>query len=317
MGFNKKYKSLFNVEILHHYFLDEGEDVYGVVLPNPEDEEKKQVRMERNLAAYDLSNYLKITPTNKTTTALRNLRSRFMQTKFGFEVATASNGDKPFIDFTANSSFDFIARINDPFFENYTDITIDREAPLFLSNVTPADAPEPEEGEENTAIKVRFCLFSEFTTDLTNGDPGPTLPMEEKDILLDEIDSQELVGAFAVIRIHLKGEAGEITLTNEENDVIEGKEKFNEDLPEVKWVLKNRSTIWQYHRSNDSVHVHTSTDAKPLTKNGFIAIEDVDDVKYPNPSVKLIYDGEPDTYVDDEGNTIVEVKEQKYSRIFI
>ena len=45
MGFNKVYRSLFNVEILHHYFLDEGKWSFGFSPVGLEDDaEEKNAR---------------------------------------------------------------------------------------------------------------------------------------------------------------------------------------------------------------------------------------------------------------------------------
>ena len=291
MGFSKVYRSLFNVEILHHYFLDEGEEVYDVDL-DPD-------KMAKNLAAYQLSNYMDIQPSTKTITPLKNLRSRFVRSNLGFQVVTSSDGNSPFIPFSSDLSFDFILRIKDQYFENYTNITIDRSTPLFLSNVTPPAPVAVEEGEEEIAIPVNFCLLSTFETALTNGDPVPTLPMIGRDVDIEDIDSRELVGAFAIIRIHLNGEVGEITLTN-------GGTEFNGTLPKVSLMLENRSTTWKYHLSKDSAEVH-ATGELPLTKHGYISVKDVDDKQYPNPSVNMIYKGE---FV---GEDIT----KNYSRVFI
>ena len=304
MGFNKVYRPLFNVEILHHFFLDDGIHVFGVdIEPIP------VANMEKNLSQYRLSSFMNIQPTAHTITTLKNLRSRFVLSNYGFQVVTSTDGDEPFIAFWDDLKFDFILKITDQYFENYTDITIERSVPLFLSNVTPPPPAEVEEGEEETAIPVNFCLLSDFETTLTNGSPTPTIPMESKEVDLDDIDSNELMGAFAIISIHLTGEAGEITLTN-------GGTEFNGTLPEVKWIFKNRSTTWKYHRSKDSVQVHETIGELPLTKHGYIEVEDGPN-KYPNPSVNMIYKGENEVYKDTLGNLVTEDADKKYSRIFI
>lgn len=307
MGFNKVYRPLVDVKLLHHYFLDEGEDVYGDSLD--------AASMEKNLAQYRLSNFMSVQPTEKTITTLKNLRSRFVLSNQGFQVVTTTDGDEPFIAFSDTLTFDFILKITDKYFENYTNITIDRSAPLFLTNVTPPEPAEVPEGEEETAISVNFCLLSKFETALTNGSPTPTLPMENIEVDLNDIDSRELVGAFAIIRIHLNGEAGEITLTDVDNSG--NANEFNETLPEVILMLENRSTIWKYHRSSDSVQVHTTVDELPLTKHGYITVEDGDLKRYPNPSVNIIYDGEIGRYIDIGEAAVVEDPTKKYSRIFI
>lgn len=307
MGFNKVYRPLFDVKLLHHYFLDEGEAVYGSTL-DPEN-------MEKNLAQYKLSNFMSVQPTENTINTLKNLRSRFVQSGYGFQVVTSTEGDEPFIPFSDTLTFDFILKITDQYFENYTNITINRSAPLFLTNLTPPPPLEVEEGKEETAVSVNFCLLSQFETSLTNGSPEPTLPMENIEVDLDDIDSRELFGAFAIIRIHLNGEAGEITLTDVDNSGNEN--EFNETLPEVTLMFKNRSTTWKYHRSKDSVIVHATDDELPLTKHGYIPVEDVDEKRYPNPSVSMIYKGENNVYLDTDNNPVPEDVTKKYSRIFI
>lgn len=308
MGFEKVYRSLFNVELLHHYFLDEGKEVYG--------DDLDADKMAKNLSMYRVSNFMDIRPSKRTVKTLKNYRSRFIKSNHGFQVVTASEGDNPFIPFSQDLSFDFIVRITDQFFENYTNIIINRSEPLYLSNVTPDIPEELEEGEEKTAIPVSFCLLSEFETSLTKGSPLLTPPMVSREIELDEIESRELLGAFAVIRIHLNGEAGEITLTDVGNGG-NGEEEFNVTLPEVVLMFENRTTTWKYHRSKDSVQVHETAGELPLTKHGYISVIDGDAKEYPNPSARMIYNGEDEMYKDTDDNLVVEDADKKYSRIFI
>lgn len=310
MGFNKVYRPLFDVKLLHHYFLDEGGEIYGDTLD--------AANMEKNLSAYRLSNFMSVQPTENTVTALRNLRSRFILSNHGFQVVTSSEGDEPFIPFSDNSKFDFILKITDQYFENYTNITINRSAPLFLTNVTPPAPVEVEEGKEETAVPVNFCLISNFETSLTNETPDPTFKLVNVEVDLDDIESRELVGAFAIIRIHLNGEAGEITLTDiEDGGNPNGDKEFNGTLPEVTLMFENRSTTWKYHRSKDSVIVHATAEELPLTKHGYIPVEDADEKRYPNPSVNMIYKGENNVYLDTDNNPVPEDSTKKYSRIFI
>lgn len=337
MGFNKVYRSLFNVDILHHYFLNEGEWVYGFT-PGPSQDDQDAVKaMEVNLSKYLLSSFMDIQPTKKTVTTLKNYRSRFIQSKHGFQVVMATDGNSPFIPFSEDLSFDFIVRITDQYFENYTNITINRSEPLFLSNVTPEIPAEPKEGEEKTAIPVKFCLLSKFKTALTNGIappplypllPTPKLPMISREVELNNIEPRELLGAFAIIRIHLVGEEGEIKLTDIDKVGAQvdpnpnGAKEFNSVLPEVKLMFENRSTFWKYHRSKDSVQVYATTEELPLTKNGFVSVPVPDALptepqNYPNPSVRMIYNGENGVYFDTSGDPITEDINLKYSRIFI
>lgn len=163
MGFNKVYRTLFNIEILHNYFLDEGLSEYGFPPAGPDytaEEKKILKRIEGNLDRYQLSSFMRIEPTARTVQQLKNMRSTFSQTSKGFQVATCEgDNNEPFIPFPSDLKFDFIARITDQFFENYTDITIARSEPLYLSNVTPGDPPVPGEGEGSPYFLLSFVCF--------------------------------------------------------------------------------------------------------------------------------------------------------------
>jgi hypothetical protein len=62
--------------------------------------------------------------------------------------------------------------------------------------------------------------------------------------------------------------------------------------------------------------VHASAGELPLTKHGYIAIND-GSTDYPNPSAKMIYNGEDLVYKDLSDTPVNEDSTKKYSRIFI
>lgn len=266
MSFNSTYRTLFELKFRHHYFLDEGEDEFNEALT--------ENWMTTNLNLFNIREFMQITPTAVTVQMLKNLRGRYAVGKDNVSVAIRTeNGDedKPFISFDNTQFFDFLVELRDPYFENYTDITIDRTKLVMLSNKVPAASTE------ETAVATDFSTFTEFGTTSTaiNVYFG------------DTIDPQELVGKFALIRIYMTGDAGQIDLTD-------GGDEFNPTLPVVTLEFDNRETRWRYINSKDGSIVFTTTE-KPLTKFGYIKITD-SGIDYPNPNANLIIEESGDLY---------------------
>lgn len=275
---NNAYLKLFTIRFTHHYFLDEGEDVYGVDMT---------AEMEAiNYRLYDIKDFLSIVPSKRTQTVLKNWRARYIMEKDGFTVvikADPADSDYPFISFSDDLFFDFIITIKDNYFENYTDITITREKLVYISNATPTAAAVDSE----TSSPIQFVLLSEF------GDPYTDMDIE----LSETVPANELIGAFGMIRVHLEGEGSEI-------DLSDGAGKFagiqpDPDpriVPEVELVFTNRSTVWRFKDSSDGSTLHETSGEKPLTKNGYIQIKP-GPTEYPNPTADLIvYDEDTTTY---------------------
>jgi len=260
MSFNSTYRTLFELKFRHLYFLNEGADEFSEVL----DEDW----MTTNLRAFDIRTVLDITPTQETIKLLRNLRAKFVYSKDSLLVLMRtenSNQDVPFIGFIEDQAFDFLIGIRDSYFENYTQITLDRTKYTLLSNKTPTASVE------ETALDVVFSKFSEFgvsSTDLTID-------------LLDTIDSNELIGKMGIIRVHTTGDLGEITLTNP------GGDEFNAVLPSVTISFENRKTYWRYLNASDATEIFTTNDENPLTKYGYVKITH-SGTEYPNPNIHLI-----------------------------
>lgn len=260
MSFNSTYRTLFELKFRHLYFLNEGAEEFSEAL----DEDW----MVTNLRAFDIRTILDITPTAGTIQLLRNLRAKFVYTKDSLMVLMRtenSNQDAPFIGFNENQAFEFLIGIRDAYFENYTQITLDRTKYILLSNKTPSVSVE------ETALDVVFSKFSEFGTSSSD------LTID----LLDTIDSNELIGKIGLIRVHTTGDLGEITLTNP------GGDEFNAVLPSVTISFENRNTYWRYLNASDGTEIFTTADENPLTKYGYITITN-SGTEYPNPNINLI-----------------------------
>jgi len=255
------YKTLLHIPIIHHYFLDEGEQIYGVDL--------SAQMTEVNFGLYNVSEFLTVVPSQKTELTLKNWRARFVMTLDGFKVVIkqdVSIATKPFIDFQSDLYFDFLLKIKDPHFENYTDIEIDRTKLVYISNVAPTAAAVDSE----TASAIQYVSLANFGAAYTD------MNIE----LSDQFTGSELLGAFGVFRIHLEGTGSEI-------DLSDGAGSFPASVPTETVVFTNRKTTWRFKQSSDGTLVHTTPSEKPLTKNGYIKITKGSQ-EFPNPTPELI-----------------------------
>ncbi len=262
--------------------MDEGEEVYGVDL----DAEMEAI----NYGLYNISEFIEVLPSAKTEQVIKNRRARFVLLKDGFQVMIKTDPSvptKPFIEFDDDLYFDFVLKLKDPYFENYTDIEIDRTKLVYISNVTPAAAAVDSE----TATSVQFIALSQFGSAYTDID----IELE------DQFGGSELLGAFGIVRIHLNGE-------NTEMDLSDGVGNFPASIPTEALVFTNRSTKWRFIDSSDGSTIHTTNDEKPLTKNGYIKIKP-NNQEFPNPTPQLIVTEETQQGM----NTII----THYSEVFI
>lgn len=89
------YKRLFEVRLLHHYWLDEGATLFDAI----PDTAKK----ERRLLNYDVRPFLSVVPTAATEQRLKGLRCVFRATALGLVVAVRAAVEIP-----DDTVFDFV-----------------------------------------------------------------------------------------------------------------------------------------------------------------------------------------------------------------
>lgn len=104
------YKRLFEVRILHHYWLDEGQTVFDNL---PESERNKK------LLDYKSDQLISVSPTPKTQQLLDDLGAVAKQTGLGLVVAVPKTQIIP-----DDSVFVFTIEITDSAFFNYTSLTL-------------------------------------------------------------------------------------------------------------------------------------------------------------------------------------------------
>jgi len=128
------YKRLFEVNILHYFFLNKGEQEWEKM--SKEDKEK----MESN---YDIREIFEITPTLESANSLHSHSCIFKKTSKGFLVGTKAKPDalipgkyNSFVPLADTLTFRFLVRLKDLNFMNYTALPLlgNRDKLLVLSN---------------------------------------------------------------------------------------------------------------------------------------------------------------------------------------
>jgi len=121
---SSSYQILFQVHILHHYWLDDGNVLFDtlpkdalerVALNLPE----RTPTREQHLRGYDVRQFLTITPTPTTVKSLSGLGCIFKNTALGFVVIAPNSSVLP-----QDLQFEFVLTVKNPDFFNYTALTI-------------------------------------------------------------------------------------------------------------------------------------------------------------------------------------------------
>jgi hypothetical protein len=118
MSFHIIYKNLFEVKLLHHFFLNNGEQGWDAMEP------EEKIRMEEQ---YDSREIFRVEPTVDCLTMLKAHHALFRATPSGFMVGIKSVADSilpgafnPFSKLDEDLTFRFLIRIKDTNFLNYT-----------------------------------------------------------------------------------------------------------------------------------------------------------------------------------------------------
>jgi len=267
MSFNITYGLLFEVTLLHNYFLNSGEDIYAGMSA----EDKKKM-----LQKFDSDSFATITPTVETNTQLKNYKMVFKPTKTGFRIyIKVKENDEidPFISVPADLKLDFIISINDYQFENYTDLEFALNQIFLFSNVKPSTEPITFEYipkiDDNVLISTDYLVSEETTAHF-----------------LSELHTQERQDVFGITSLTMQGDAIPKNILNNSGKMLS---------PNFKIHFDNRKTLWKYIDRKAETEIKTNA-AKPLTRSGFVEIDPLTDFtpsqpaesQYPNPSVKSI-----------------------------
>jgi hypothetical protein len=280
MSFSVTYGLLFEVTLLHNYFLNNGEETFASMT----DSDK-----EKMLQQFNTDTFITITPSLETHTLLKNYKMVFKKTKTGFRMyikVKETDETDPFIKLPVDLNLKFLIKINDYQFENYTDLNFARTQVFLFSNVKPLTEPVSFEYlpkiNDNKLISNDYLVSEETTENFIS-----TLhPLEKQDI-------------FGLISLSLKGDNSSGNIVNNSGKIIS---------PNFKIHFDNRKTLWKYINRKAGTEIETNA-AKPLTRSGFVEIDPVadftpsqpSDTQYQNPSVK----------------SIIKINSDYYSEIFI
>ena len=120
MSFTVEYKTLFEIRIIHHYFLDNGEQLFDKL----DDSTKNDF-----LTKYHVHDFINIVPTESCDKILKNLNCIYKNTSTGLivKIQVKKQNDKyvPCIDIDKDVSFRFRLEFIDINFNNYTSLPLD------------------------------------------------------------------------------------------------------------------------------------------------------------------------------------------------
>lgn len=104
------YQRLFEVRLLHQYWLDDGATIFDLLTP---------AQRDKHLLSYDMRSFLKIAPTAATAKSLRGLSCVYKDTALGCLVAAPDSAVFP-----DDLIFDFVVTVRQAAFHNYTSFTL-------------------------------------------------------------------------------------------------------------------------------------------------------------------------------------------------
>jgi hypothetical protein len=143
------YRRLFDVRLLHHYWLDDAATVFDAIA----DEAVKTQR----LLTYDVRRLLAVEPSTATAGAIRGLRGVFRMTGLGFLVAVPDDTIVPL-----DTTFEFFVTVVAPDYANYTSLSL-RPQPI-VDVTDPADTDVIHRYKANVPVLSNGTGASQGTT---------------------------------------------------------------------------------------------------------------------------------------------------------
>ena len=300
------YKRLFEVRLLHHYWLDEGSTLFDTLSEN---------RRNQLLMTYDCRSFLEVNPTSTTCNAIKAFKGVFKQTSLGFIVAvprsmiipgdeifsfTISISDPSFYKYTAFTLQErkimelyykpedttYRYKENVPVFSNLTGVShgVNPNRSLFLSTAIPVPSP----GDKAEYLNIA----SGALVQLTGSQPGAASQQisgvaSNAPVFMHQNDSPIIVPPAGMTGTPERG----ILLTPEIPDNVfgliriaathPGNSDFScisggiakETAPVFQIRFKNRSAYWRYLNKNSGVQVSESPTPLPFTAWGNAGIK--------------------------------------------
>lgn len=295
------FQRLFEVRLLHHYWLDDGGTVFDLIA----DPAKRDSR----LLKYDSRPWLTVTPTAATARDLSHYRCLFKQSSLGIVVVAPGAAVIP-----ADQVFQFIVSIDDSQFYNYTSLTLRRQkiyelyshntqyrykenVPV-LSNLTGAsrgvgankilflsreNPPPTVDDSVESLVQSGGALLQ-----LTGDNPGATTYQlnavaANLPVYMHQADSPAIAPPAGVTGVPARGVSLSADVTDDVsvlisltavrgNDAdfsfIDGAGHSRSAPPIYQVRFKNRITIWRYLNKSTGAIISTEANPLPLTYFG-------------------------------------------------
>jgi hypothetical protein len=314
-----KYQILFQVHILHHYWLDEGATLFDQIA----DETKKS----NHLSTYDVRKFLAITPTQDTAKILNGLSCIYRNTAQGILVAVPTGTVIP-----TDTIFEWLVTITNADFFNYTALTLRNQK---IYNLYHAQENKVYRYKENvpvlsnltgvtrgTGANKKLFLSQEFP-DLAEQIEALILSGTKlKQLISDQSSATETIGTAKDLPVFIhQGDVPSITAPVGLADVSERGILLTDEIPDTVFAIirlntikktgsdiysfvdnagiaktnppvfqihfKNRSTYWQYRNKSNNDFISEEPTPLPLTYFGNAGTKQKPSAGLP----KLIKDG--------------------------
>jgi hypothetical protein len=310
------YRPLFEVRLLHHYWLDEGATVFDLLA--------EQAKKDTRLLQYDVRSFLAVTPTVTTLKALNSFRGVYKHTALGCLVAVPDQVVVP-----PDAMFELIVTVQNATVFTYTALTLRpqkiyevyyqpeertyryKENVPVLSNLTGAtrgaglnkvlflskDIPTLAADDHVEALILSGSALVQLTSDQPSAstqqlhDPATDLP-----IFVHQGDVPAIVPPSGLVGAPARGVMLSSDITDnvfvlirlsavraDDGDFscIDSSGQAKTAHPVFHVRFKNRATIWQYLNKSTGVVDATEANPLPLTYFGNAGTK-------PKPSVGLV-----------------------------
>jgi hypothetical protein len=275
MTFSVRYKPLFEVQVLHNYFLNKGTQLFAAM---------NQADKQKQLALYNLLQFMRVEPARETMTKLNGYGLVFKTDAIGFRVwcKVENDGVTPVIQIEDNTCFTFLLKIADRRFYNFTSLKMENAGKLYyLSNQKPTGAPPA------------FPLIKTAGAN-TKTDDSWLLSDELQSVELKKLTTSEKTDLLALVRLYMKGDNSGVHITTASGEL-------RNPTPVFEILLDNRKSYWRYIFKTNQV-VKPADDVKkedgnakilvtktehPLTERGFVPVE-LGTAELPNAGIDTI-----------------------------